>query len=708
MNEKEAKERIEKLKELINEARYAYHVLNKDLYPPEVLDSLKKELFELEQKFPQFITPDSPTQRIGGEPLKEFPKVRHKVPMLSFNDAFSFEDLKNWEERNLKLLPEILPAKPGGTKLTYFCELKIDGLALKLVYKNGILVTGATRGDGYLGEDVTQNVKTIEAIPLSLLPREKIIENLKAEGLYETVKYFEKNYPEEIEVKGEVFMHLKDFEELNKEREKRGEPLFANPRNAAAGSLRQLDPKITAQRKLDSFAYALVTNLGQKTHEEEHKILRCLGFKTNLNTKLCQNLQEVLEFRNYWEKHRHELSYEIDGVVVTINENEIFQRLGVVGKAPRGAIAFKFSPKEGTTVIEDVVFQTGRTGIVTPVALLKPVEVGGVTISKASLHNEDEIKRLDVKIGDTVIVVRAGDVIPQVDRVIKELRTGKEKDIVFPENCPRCKTKLIKEGAYWRCPNKKCYALQKESIIHFASKAGFDILGLGEKIVEKLIDHNLIQDPADLFYLKPGQLRTLPGFDVLSERNLLRSIDSRKKITLPRFIYALGILHIGEENAKLLAKFLETKKKITKPTDLIEITQNLKPIHYSVIPGFGEKVSRSVYEWFNDEENKKLLEKLEKAGIEIIEPALPAGREEGQPLKGQVFAFTGELERYSRNEAKKIVEDLGAETTDTISSRVTSLVVGKNPGSKLEKAKKLNIKIMTEEEFYQMIDSFKK
>jgi DNA ligase (NAD+) len=700
MNREEAKERIEKLKEIINEARYAYHVLNKDLYPPEVLDSLKKELFDLEQKFPEFITPDSPTQRIGGEPLKEFPKVRHKVPMLSFNDAFSEEDLKNWEERNQKIVeaPRTRAEHGAGQGYEYFCELKIDGLAIKLVYKNGILETGATRGDGYLGEDVTQNVKTIEAIPLSLLPIPKIIENLKNEGLNETIKYFEKGYPEEIEVRGEVFMHLKDFEALNKEREKKGEPLFANPRNAAAGSLRQLDPKITAQRKLDSFAYALITNLGQKTHEEEHKILKCLGFKTNPNTKLCKNLKEVVEFRNYWEKNREKLTYEIDGIVVTINQNNIFKELGIVGKAPRGAIAFKFSPKEGTTIIEDVIFQTGRTGIVTPVAVLRPVEVGGVTVSRASLHNEDEIKRLGVKIGDTVVVVRAGDVIPQVDRVIKELRTGKEKNIVFPEKCPNCETKLIKDGAYWRCPNKKCYALQKEKIIHFVSKSAFDILGLGEKIIEKLLDNNLIQDPADLFKLKVGDLRKLPGFDVLSEKNILESINSRKKITLPRFIYALGILHIGEENAKLLAHFLSQKKKITKPSDLIEATQNLKAIHYSSIPGFGEKVSQSVAEWFSSEENKNYLKKLTEVGIEIIEEEKKEGK-----LKGQVFAFTGELEKYSREEARRIIESLGAETTDTVSKRLTILVVGKNPGSKLEKAKKLGIKTMSEEEFYELI-----
>jgi DNA ligase (NAD+) len=697
MTREEAKERIEKLKEIINKARYAYHVLNQDLYPPEVLDALKKELFELEQKFPEFITPDSPTQRIGGEPLKEFKKIRHKVPMLSFNDAFSFEDLKNWNERNLKLLPP-------NVKLDYFCELKIDGLAIKLVYRKGILELGATRGDGYLGEDVTQNIKTIEAIPLSLLPLEEIKENLKKEGLEKVIKYFEKGYPEEIEVRGEVFMHKKDFEELNKEREKEGEPLFANPRNAAAGSLRQLDPKITAKRKLDSFAYDLVTDLGQETHEEEHKILKCLGFKTNPNTKLCFSLEEVLEFRNYWEKNRDKLSFEIDGIVVQINSNKIFQELGVVGKAPRGAIAFKFSPKEGTTILEDVIFQVGRTGIVTPVAILKPVEVGGVTVSRASLHNEDEIKRLDVKIGDTVVVVRAGDVIPQVERVIKELRTGKEKEIVFTKTCPRCGFQLIKEGAYWKCPNKKCYATQKERIIHFASKAGFDILGLGEKIVEKLLDVGLVNDPADLFKLKVGDLRRLPGFDVLSEKNLLKSIESRKKITLPRLIYSLSIPHIGEENAKLLAEFFRKRREIKKPDDLILVSQNLRYFHYQVIPGFGEKVAKAVDSWFKDPNHQEFLRKLTEVGIEIIEEEEKTGP---QPFKGQVFAFTGELSRFSREEAKRKVEALGAETTDSISSRVTYLVVGQNPGSKLEKAKKYkNIKIINEEEFYELLKPY--
>lgn len=689
---KEAKKRIEKLKEVIADYRYRYHVLNESPISPEALDSLKKELWDLEQAFPQFVTPDSPTQRIGGEPLKEFKKHRHKVPMLSFHDAFSAEDLFAWEERNQKIVPG---------KYQYYAELKIDGLAITLIYENGLLKVGATRGDGYLGEDVTQNIKTIEAVPLKLLSPERIIENLQKENLPERIqKHFRNGYPKEIEVRGEVFMHKTDFQKLNEERMPKGETPFANPRNAAAGSLRQLDPKITAQRKLDSFAYASVTNLGQETHEEEHLILKCLGFKTNPHTQRCQSLKEVIAFRNYWENHREDLSFEIDGIVVIVNQNKFFQELGVIGKAPRGAIAFKFSPKEAITTVEDVIFQIGRRGTITPVAVFKPVEIGGVTVSHASLHNEDEIKRLGVKIGDTVVVIRAGDVIPQVVKALPELRTGKEKEIVFPKNCPRCQTKLIKEGAYWRCPNPKCAALQKEKIIHFISKPAFDIVGLGEKIIEKFLGSGLIKDAADLFLLQPGEIRKLPGFDILSEKNILQAIKSRKKVILSRFIYALGISHIGEENAKILAEFYRQRGSIKKPINILKITQSLQKINYLDIPGFGEKMADSVVQWFQDQENQMFLQKLTDVGIEIVEEKKTGP----QPLKGLVFVFTGELAKYTREQAKRLVTDLGAEAVDSISKKVTHLVVGKKPGSKLEKAKKIGtIKIIDEVEFEKIL-----
>jgi len=697
----QAKERIEKLKELINEYRYYRHVLNKELVPIEVEDALKRELFELEQKFPEFITPDSPTQRIGGAPLKEFKKVRHEIPMLSFNDAFSFEELRAWDERNRKLLPE-------NINYEYYAELKIDGLAIKLIYEDGILTLGSTRGDGYLGEDVTQNIKTIEATPLKLLPLEKIIENIKKEGLREEIiKNFTNGYPKKIEVRGEVFMHIKDFEKLNEERIKKGETPFANPRNAAAGSLRQLDPKVTAERKLDFFAYDLVTNLGQRTHEEEHIILKCLGFKTNPHTKRYKTLKEVDEFRNYWEKNREKLSFEVDGIVVQINENEIFEKLGVVGKAPRGAIAYKFSPKQATTVVEDIIVQVGRTGILTPVAVLKPVEVGGVVVSRASLHNEDEMKKLDIKIGDTIIIARAGDVIPQVIGVLKELRTGKERAFVFPKECPVCSSKVIKEGAYYKCTNKNCFALQKEKIYHFVSKPAFDIVGLGPKIIDKLLENNLIQDAADLFNLKVGMLRKLPGFDILSERNILKSIEARKKITLPRLIYSLGIPHIGEENAKILANFFSKFGEIKKPIDLYNIANKFKYHQYQVIPGFGEKIALSLYEWFVNENNRIFLQKLTDYGVEIIEEKIKEIKE--TPLKGKVFCFTGELEKYTRSEAQKLIETLGGEAVDSLSSKVDYLVVGKNPGSKLEKAQKYpRIQIIDENTFFKIIEEAQK
>lgn len=689
--EENIKKRIEKLKKIIEKGRYFYHVLNKDLYPPEVLDSLKKELYDLEQKYPQFITPDSPTQRIAGKPLKGFKKVSHSTPMLSLNDAFDENDLKNWDQRNKKIIND---------KYEYFCELKIDGLAIKLIYKNGFLDTAATRGDGFTGEDVTLNVKTIEAIPLKLLPLDEIRENLKQEKLFNALASFKNDYPEFIEIRGEVFMHLNDFEKLNQEKISRHENPFANPRNAASGSLRQLDPQVTASRRLDSFVYAITTDLGQQTHEEEHKILKCLGFKTNPYTKLCQNLQEVIEFKKYWENNRNKLSFEIDGIVVIVNNNKIFYDLDIVGKAPRGAIAFKFSPKQNTTIIENVSFQVGKSGIITPVAHLKPVKVSGVTISKASLHNEDEIRRLNLKIGDTVIISRAGDVIPKIEKALIELRTGKEKDIVFPKKCPNCQNDLIKEGAYWRCVNNQCYALNKEKIEHFVSKQGFDISGLGKKIIEKLMNHNIITKASDIFTLTQDDLQQLPGFDTILSAKIINNIAAKKNIPLEKFIYALGIRHIGEENAKLLADFLNKQYSIKQPQDLLKATEKIKLEDYQSIEGFGEKASAAVFNWFKNKDNIKLLKELDEAGVKIISKRITAD----QPLAKQIFVFTGELKSLSRTQAKEIVENLGGKTINDISKKVTFLVVGDNPGSKLNKAKKYNIKIIDENQFLKLIN----
>jgi DNA ligase (NAD+) len=685
MNKEEAKERIEKLKKLIEKYRYSRHVLDKELVPIEVEDSLKKELFELEQKFPEFITPDSPTQRVGGKVLEKFEKTKHPQPMLSLNDAFSEKDMEDWLERISKLL-----TKEEIERLDFFCEPKLDGLAIELIYKDGIFAIGSTRGDGIFGENVTENLKTIESVPLKLRDIDEVVKDLEKEGEKEIAEFIKKNGLKEVVVRGEAIITKKNFELVNKEQEKLGQPTFANPRNLAAGSIRQLDPKITAKRRLDVNAYDLVTDLGQKTHEQEHKILHILGFKTNNKySKYCKNLKEVIEFREYWLKNREKLPYEIDGIVVQVNDNKIFQKLGVVGKAPRGAIAFKFPLKQATTILKDVKFQVGRTGAITPVAILEPVEVGGVTITKATLHNEEIIEKLGVKIGDTVVVGRAGDVIPEVVQVLVELRTGKEKEIKFPRECPICGTKLEKPigEIIWRCPNPKCPAKERRYFYHFVKV--FDIVGLGPKIIDRLIDEGLVEDPADLFTLKEGDLLPLERFAEKSAKNLVNAIQSKKEITLARFIYALGIRNVGEETAEDLAKHFGSLEKLKSAT-LFQLQQ---------IRDIGPVVAQSIYSFFKDKKNLDFIEKLMKVGVKIVEEKKP----ERQPLKGLTFVFTGGLESMTREEAKKKVRELGGEVTESVSKRVNYVVVGKDPGSKLEKAKKLGIKTINEEEFLSML-----
>jgi len=563
MNKNEATKRIAKLRKEIDHHRYLYHVLDKIEISDAALDSLKHELEELEQKYPDLITLDSPTQRVGGKALGKFKKVRHSVPMVSLHDAFSEQEMRDWEERIQKLVP--------GKKLDYYAELKMDGLAVSLIYKNGIFVRGATRGDGKIGEDVTNNLKTIEAIPLRL-----------SVGVPAAARKHIKDRVEggTIEVRGEAVMTKKIFEELNKKYQKQGKPLLANPRNAAAGSIRQLDPKITAERKLDCYIYGLASDLGQKTHEKEHSIAKALGFKTIKYNKYCKNLEEVVEFHNYWAKHKDKLPYHCDGVVVTVNNLSLHEKLGVVGKGPRYIMAYKFAGEEATTIVEDIVVQVGRTGVLTPVAHLKPVSVSGVTISRATLHNEEEIKRLGLKIGDTVIVRRAGEVIPDIIKVLSKLRTGKEKNFHMPKKCPICESDVERKeiGAGMRpasaekgkkgvsvayyCVNKNCFAQNRRRLIHFASKSAMDIVGLGPKIVDLLIKKGLVNSPADFYELKEGDLAPLERFAEKSAANLVEAIRKSKKIPLAKFIYALGILHVGEETAELLAKEFAEKYKV--------------------------------------------------------------------------------------------------------------------------------------------------
>ena len=687
ITKEEARKRIEKLRALIEKYRYSRHVLDKELVPIEVEDSLKKELFDLEQKFPELITPDSPTQRVGGKPLEKFEKVKHPQPMLSFNDAFTKEDMKDWLDRITKLL-----SKEERKLIDFYCEPKLDGLAIELIYENGILKLASTRGDGLIGEDVTQNLKTIESVPLKLRKIEEIIKDLKKEGLTKIAQNIEKNKLKEVVVRGEAIITKKNFEIVNKEQKKAGLSPFANPRNLAAGSIRQLDPKITAKRRLDVSIYDLISDLGQETHEQEHKILHILGFKTNNKySKYCKDLNEVFGFHQYWLKHRERLPYEIDGVVVTVNNNKIFDKLGVVGKAPRGAIAYKFPLKQATTILENVVFQVGRTGAITPVAVLKPVEVAGVTISRATLHNEDEIKRLGAKIGDTVVVGRAGDVIPDIVRVLPELRTGKEKEIKFPKNCPVCGKKLVKPKgeALWRCPNPECSARQREYIYHFISRNAFDIVGLGPKVVDKLLDEGLISDPADLFKLEEGDLIPLERFAEKSAQNLISAIRSKNEIDLPRFIYALGIRNVGEQTARDLAKHFGSLDNLMRaPLEELQKVKDIGPI-----------VAQSIYNFFRDKRNLEFIKKLKKTGVKIITKKKPTH----QPLKGKTFVFTGALDSMTREEAKNKVRELGGEVTESVSKRVDFVVAGKEPGFKYQKAKKLNLKIITEKEFLKMI-----
>jgi len=678
MERQEAKKRIEKLKGLIDRYRYSRHVLDKELVSIDIEDSLKKELFDLEQGFPDLITPDSPTQRVGGKPLEKFEKIRHPEPMLSFNDAFSQKDMEDWLERVARFLGVDLPKddfsrqsfaeqKLGG----FYCEPKLDGLAIELIYKNGILEVGSTRGDGLIGEDVTQNLKTIEAIPLKL-----------------SFDKFE--IPPEVVARGEVIITKKDFEKINQEQTKKGLSSFANPRNLAAGSIRQLDPRVTSQRHLDSTCYELITDLGQKTHEDKHRILASLGFKTNNKySKYRKNLNEVFDFHKNTQKLREKFPYEIDGITVTINDIEIFEKLGVVGKAPRGAIAYKFPLKQTTTTIEDIRVQVGRTGAITPVAYLKPVDIGGATISRATLHNEDEIKKLGVKIGDTVVVGRAGDVIPDVIKVLSELRTGREKEFRFPKRCPVCQKELIKpEGeALWRCPNPKCFARQKEYFHYFVKS--FDIIGLGPKIIDRLIDEGLISDPADLFKLEEGDILPLERFAEKSAKNLIEAIQSKKQVLLPRFIYALGIRNVGEETAQDLAKYFSSIDKIkdASPEELQEITD------------IGPVVARSIYNFFRERRNLDFLEKLEKAGVQVISEKI---KTKSKKLKGRIFVLTGSLETMTRARAKEKIRFLGGEISESVSEKTDYLVAGEAPGAKLEKAKKLGIKVIDEKEFLEM------
>jgi len=679
----QAQERIAKLKKEIDYHRYLYHVLDKLDISDAAFDALKNELEELELQFPELVTTDSPTQRVGGEPLKEFKKVGHAVRMLSLNDAFGEEELKAWAERVQKLTPT--------ANFDYFCELKMDGLAVSLVYENGVFARGSTRGNGVIGEDVTQNLRTIEAIPLRL--REPSGTELKKDGFdaAQIKKIMAAAVSGTIEVRGEAIMTRKVFEELNRQYKREGKAPLANPRNGAAGSIRQLDSKITASRRLDYYVYQLVTNFGLVTHEQEHLAAKFLGFKTIPENRFCRNLPEVIKFHEHWVKHRESLPFECDGVVVVINQENLYSKLGVVGKAPRYMIAYKFSGKEATTVVEDITVNVGRTGTLTPVAVLKAVNVGGVTITHATLHNLDEIERLGLMIGDTVIVRRAGDVIPEVVRVLEKLRPSRAKKFHMPRVCPMCGGPVVRaegEVAY-RCANKNCFAVNRRRLMHFVSRGAMDIEGLGEKIVEQLLKVGLIRDAADIYDLSEGDLVPLERFAARSAQNLVEAINKSRQVPLARFIGALGILHVGEETAIDLANHFGGMDKI-KRASLEEI---------NAISNIGPVVAQSIADWLADAKNRRLLERLLKA-IKIVNPKLARKK---QTLKGFSVVLTGELASLTREQAKEAVRAHGGDVAASVSAQTGLVVAGAEPGSKYDKAQKLGVKIIGEEEFLKLI-----
>lgn len=690
MDRNQAKERIKKLQEEINYHRYLYHVLDRQEISDAALDSLKNELKRLEDLFPEFVTLDSPTQRVGGAVLKQFKKVSHAVRMLSLNDAFTKEDLYDWGKRIKKLLPDTL-------KLDYFAEAKGDGFAVSLIYENGIFKTGSTRGDGSVGEDVTKNLKTIDAIPLKIgaslghiAKKHKEIEKIINES--QKIKKAFSVFPKIIEARGEVYMTKRAFEEVNKEQKRKNLPLFANPRNIAAGSVRQLDSKITASRNLSFFAWDLITDLGQETHEEEHLIMKILGFPTVPLAKYCRNLEDIISFREEVGEKRANLPFLIDGIVVQVNNGKIFERLGIVGKAPRGAIAFKFPAEAATSVIESISVQVGRTGVLTPVATLRPVPIGGVTVTHATLHNIDEIKRLGVMIGDTVIVERAGDVIPAITGVLKRLRPKNAREFHMPRFCPICGSPVARkkgEVAYY-CSNRNCSAIQREKLYHFVSKKAFDIDGLGPKIMDALINNGLVKDAADIFSLKKEDVEPLERFAEKSASNLIEAVNQKKKIELNRFIFALGIHHVGEETAIDLAKQFGSIEKLSRAP-----LENLRKIR-----DIGGVVSESVYNWFHDKKNQELLKKFEKAGLKIIGQKPKA---KSQKLNGKTFVLTGILESMTRDEAKEKIREQGGDISESVSPKTSYVIVGKDPGSKLKKAQELGVKIITEKEFKKLI-----
>jgi DNA ligase (NAD+) len=668
---KQATDRIEKLKSLIDDYRYNYHVLNKSIMSEEAADSLKHELSIIETEYPELITPDSPTQRVAGQAAKGFKTVEHSSRMLSLNDVFDEAEIVAWEQRINKLLP-------ANTKPEYFVDIKMDGFACALIYQDGLLTTGVTRGDGLTGEDVTSNVRTIESIPLKLKSSKKYGNFLKGR----------------TEVRGEIVMYKADFNKLNKQREKEGKPLFANPRNTAAGTIRQLDPKLVQARPLTFRGYDLLRDDASEieTNKMAYEALDALGFIVNKDTEVVDSIPKILDFAKKWEEKRLDLAFNTDGLVIKINNRQNFSRLGVVGKAPRAAVAYKYAAEQATTKVKDIFVSIGRTGSATPVAMLEPVVIAGSTVQMATLHNEAEVKRKDIRIGDTVIVHKAGDIIPEVIEPLVKLRNGSEKIFVMPDKCPDCNTKLVKlkkEDAIWRCPNSACPSRAYKQIEHYASKEALDIEGLGEKNVIALLQSNLINDPADLYKLTKEKVVELDRFAEISSAKLVEAIQEKKNPPFAKFLYGLGIRHIGVQTAiDLSNKFFSLDKLAEAKIDEL-----------SSVDGIGEIVAESTVEWFSEPKNQKLLEKFKDLGVWPTKVKQVTGK-----LSGQSFVVTGSLVSMSREEAADKIRSEGGTFQSSVGKDTNYLVVGQNVGeSKLVKARKLGTKQIDEDELLKLL-----
>lgn len=666
----QSEKRLSQIRELMDKYAYEYYVLDEPSVSDAVYDGLMQELKEIEAKFPELITPDSPTQRVGGSPIAEFKKQEHRYPMLSLNDVFNRDDVEAWVKRMDKLAP--------GKTHEFFCDIKMDGLACSILYVDGVYTQAVTRGDGRVGEDVTENVRTIKSVPLKLRSSKDNQALLKGT----------------TEIRGEIIMMKKDFEKLNASREEKGLPTFANPRNLAAGTIRQLDPKLVAERPLTFRAYDLMRqdNIGTETFLETYKTIRSLGIAANPQASSFTSVDGVMDFVDEWEEKRLKLPFITDGIVVKLNKRSLYSELGVVGKNPRGAVAFKYPAEQATTMVKDIFISIGRTGAATPVAMLEPVVVAGSTVQMATLHNEGEIARKDVRVGDTVVIQKAGDIIPEVVRPLTELRSGKEKAFKMPTNCPECDTKLVKEAdeAVWRCPNKACPARVSNQIGHFASKSALDIDGLGEKNVEALLQAGLINDTADLYTLTKDQLLKLERFADKSADNLIKAIAQKKAPPLHRFIFGLGIRHVGAQTAVDLSVHHRSLEQLSKAT--IDDLQK--------VDGVGDVVAESIVAWFGDPQNQTLLERFNELGVKPHNTSASSG-----PLQGKGFVVTGTLESMGREAAAEKIRALGGTFQSSVGKDTDFLVAGANVGeSKLAKARKLGTEVIDEQAFLKLVN----